>query len=69
MNFQEFKQMAHEFFTLSKTMRKPEQVESGFKALGISFLHLKCTDQERWQASVLLDLASKMQDDIALCLG
>ena len=50
-------------------MRKPEQVESGFKALGISFLHLKCTDQERWQASVLLDLASKMQDDIALCLG
>jgi len=64
MNYDEFRSTAYEFFTLAKIMTKPAQIEAGFKALGIAYLHLKCTDQERWAAASILELASKKQDEL-----
>ena len=66
MNYNDFKTMAYEFFTLAKTITKPQQIDAGFKALGIAYLHLKCSDSERWAATSILELASQKQDEILL---
>ena len=62
MSFEQFRKMAHEFFTLAKTMNKSEQISAGFKALGIAYLHLKCTEDERWQAASIMRMASIKED-------
>ena len=66
MTYNEFKEMAHEFFTLAKTMSKRQQIEAGFKALGIAYLNLRCSTNEKWQAASILELASQKQDQISL---
>lgn len=60
-NFEEFKQRSSEFFKLAKTS-SPDQIETGFKALTLSYIALEGDEQELHEASLLIQIAGRKTD-------
>ena len=66
--FEEFKTQASEFFKRLKGTPKPtsEQIEAGLHALRLAFIYVKGTENERYQAEIVLRLADKHADNITI---
>ncbi len=57
--FDQYREQAAELFRRLRAAPKPskEQIQNGVKALGLAFLYLKGSDNEKHQAEVVLSLA------------
>lgn len=71
-DFRGYKQQACEFFQRLKMVQTlaPEQIEAGLHALRLAFIYLAGSDNERYQAEIVLILAQRKADEyLPRCLG
>lgn len=57
ISYTEFKKQASSFFKHAKSCTQ-EQIDNGFKQLGISYLWLEGSDIEMHQADILINIAA-----------
>lgn len=57
-DFQTFKNRTKEFLDILPNCTRPE-VENAWKALSLSYLHLKASDLDLHQAAIVLNIAVK----------
>lgn len=59
-SFSDFKRYASEFFKLAKECSNRQEIDNGFKALLILYFSMNSSDQEEYEASIIIDLAGKI---------
>lgn len=64
-SFAEFKEQSGQFFKRLKANPSPtpNQVDNGFKAIGIAYLNMEGSEMEKHQARIVLDLATRASLD------
>ena len=59
-DFKGFKQQASEFFKkLKESAPTQEQIENGLKAIGLALLYMTGTENEKYQAKIVFDIAHR----------
>lgn len=58
-NFDEYKQIAADFFRALKTTNDQDKIDAGLKCLGIAYLGMTGTENEKYQALIVYQLAHK----------